>query len=125
MLMRTYEILLKEFRQVLRDPHIRVLLVLPPLVQLLLFGYAVNLDVETVKIAWMDRDHTAESRDILSSFEGSGRFQVLALPDSEQEVQQLLDSGTVQGVVRIVPGFARDIHRGNTASIQVLIDGTN
>jgi ABC-2 type transport system permease protein len=125
MLMRTYEILLKELRQMLRDRHMRVLLVLPPLVQLLLFGYAVNLDVEKVRIAWMDRDHTAESRDILGAFQGSGRFEILALPDSEEEVQQLLDGGKVQGVVRIFPGFARDIQRGDTASIQILIEGTN
>jgi ABC-2 type transport system permease protein len=125
MLMRTYEILRKELRQLLRDPHMRVLLVLPPLVQLLVFGYAVNLDVEQVKIAWMDRDNTAESRDTLGAFQGSGRFEVLAMPDSEQGVQQLIDSGNVQGAVRILPGFARDIQRGETASIQILIDGTN
>src|SRR5687767_4916144 len=109
MLMRTYEILLKEIRQMLRDPQMRVLLVIPPLVQLLLFGYAVSLDVEKVSIAWMDRDQTTESRDILGAFQGSGRFEVLAFPDSEGEVQNLLDSGKVQGVVRILPGFARDI----------------
>src|SRR5689334_19437313 len=122
MLMRTYEILLKEIRQMLRDPKMRVLLVLPPLVQLLPFGYAVNLDVEKVQIAWMDRDRTAESRDVLGSFQGSGRFEIMALPKSEEEVQRLLDTGRVQGVVRILPGFARDIHRGETASIQVLIE---
>lgn len=123
--MRTYEILLKEFRQMLRDPQMRVLLVLPPLIQLLLFGYAVNLDVEKVQIAWMDRDHSVESRDILGAFQGSGRFEVIALPGTEGEVQRLLDTGKVQGVVRILPGFGRDMQRGATASLQILIDGTN
>jgi ABC-2 type transport system permease protein len=93
----------------------RMLMVLPPLVQLLLFGYAVNLDVDKVSIAWMDRDLTAESRDILGAFQGSGRFEVVALPDNDGEVRHLLDSGKVQGVVRIFPGFARDIQRGETA----------
>src|SRR5262249_28733991 len=55
----------------------------------------------------------------------SGRFEVVALPDSEQDVQRLLDGGKVQGVIRILPGFARDIQRGDTASIQILIEGTN
>ncbi len=109
----------------LRDPQMRILLVVPPLLQLLLFGYAVNLDVEKVNIAWMDRDHTMESRDILGAFQGSGRFDILALPDSEEDVQRLLDGSKVQGVVRILPGFARDIQRGQTASIQILIEGTN
>src|SRR5262249_24504909 len=125
MLMRTYQILLKELRQMLRARHMRVLLVAPPLVQLLLFGYAVNLDVDKVSIAWMDRDQTDESRDILAAFQGSLRFEVVAFVDSEEQVQQLLDSGRVQGVMRILPGFARDIQRGQTASIQVLIEGTN
>jgi ABC-2 type transport system permease protein len=125
MLMRTYQILLKELRQMLRDPQMRVLLVLPPLVQLLLFGYAVNLDVDKVRIAWMDRDLTVESRAIFGAFQGSGRFEVVAIPDSETEVQRLLDSGRVQGVVRILPGFARDIQRAMPASLQILIEGTN
>lgn len=103
----------------------RFLMVLPPIVQLLLFGYAVNLDVEKVKIAWMDRDLTSESRDLLGAFQGSGRFEVLALPDSEEEVHRLLDSSKVQGVVRVQRGFARDIRRGETAAVQVLIEGTN
>lgn len=125
MLMRTYEILLKELRQTLREPRMRVLLVLPPLLQLLLFGYAVNLDVESVRIAWMDRDRSVESRELLGSFQGSGRFEIGALPDSDDEVRNLLDHGEVQGVVRILPGFARDIQRGETASVQILIEGTN
>jgi ABC-2 type transport system permease protein len=125
MLMRIYEILRKELRQTLREPRMRVLLVLPPLVQLLLFGYAVNLDVEKVQIAWMDRDHTAESRDLRAAFTGSGRFEILAEPDSEIDVQRLLDRSEVQGIVRILPGFARDIQRGNTAAVQILIEGTN
>src|SRR5262245_61269014 len=125
MLMRTYEILLKELRQTLREPRMRVLLIVPPLLQLLLFGYAVNLDVETVRIAWMDRDHSVESRDLLGSFQGSGRFEIGAVLDSEEDVQHLLDRGTVQGVVRILPGFARDIQRGETTSVQILIEGTN
>jgi len=122
---RIYEILLKEFRQSLRDPHLRVMLVLPPLIQLLLFGYAVNLDVEKVTIAWMDRDQSVESRDLLGAFQGSGRFEVAAMPQSEDEVQHLMDSEKVQGVVRVLPGFARDIQRGVTTSVQILIDGAN
>jgi ABC-2 type transport system permease protein len=125
MFKRTFEILLKEFRQTLRDPHMRVMLVLPPLVQLLLFGYAVNLDVDKVVIAWMDRDYSVQSRELLAEFQGSGRFEIAALPDSEDEVQRLMDSEKVQGVVRVLPGFGRDIQRGDTTSVQILIDGTN
>jgi ABC-2 type transport system permease protein len=122
---RLARIIRKEFIQVLRDPRMRGMLFLPPLIQLLIFGYAVNLDVDNAKIAWMDQDRTPESRQLLSEFEGSGRFQIVAAPNSDTAMQSLMDRGQVDGVVRILPGFARDIERGRTTSVQVLLDGTN
>ena len=71
-------ILRKEFIQLFRDPRMRGLLIIPPLLQLIIFGYAVTLDVDNAKIAWMDGDNTPESRALLARFEGSGRFQVVA-----------------------------------------------
>src|SRR5262245_59265755 len=64
----------KEFRQTLREPRARGMLIMPPLIQLLVFGYAVNLDVNSAIIAWMDQDHTPQSRELLADFRGSGRF---------------------------------------------------
>ncbi|MBI3814165.1 MAG: ABC transporter permease [Nitrospinae bacterium] len=122
---RIREIVKKEFYQTLREPRTRVILFLPPLIQLIIFGYAVNLDVEQSRIAWMDLDRTPESRNLLSEFEGSHHFKVIAVPSSEEDVQDLLDNGAVQAVVRILPGFDRDIRRGKTTSVQILIEGTN
>lgn len=122
---RIREIMRKEFRQVLREPRMRVLLFLPPLIQLTLFGYAVNLDVEQGRIAWMDRDGTPTSRQLRAVFEGSRHFQIVATPLSEAELQRLLDRGEVHAVVRVLPGFARDIQRGQVAAVQILVDGTN
>jgi ABC-2 type transport system permease protein len=122
---RIFEIIRKEFRQTLRDPRMRSMLFVPPLVQLLVFGYAVNLDVEDAKLAWMDQDRTPESRDLLAGFEGSRRFTVVATPASEEDVHRLLDSGDVDCVVRVLPGFARDIQHQRQTSVQVLVDGTN
>ena len=122
---RIREIVRKELRQTLREPRMRTFLFVPPLVQLLLFGYAVNLDVEHSKIAWMDRDRTEASRDLLAQFEGSPYIRITHMPDGPAEVQRLLDSGSVAGVVTVLPGFSRDIERGDTAQVQVLIDGTN
>src|SRR5258708_6408224 len=101
------------------------MLFLPPLIQLMIFGFAVNLDVDSARIGWMDQDQTSESRQLRSEFEGSGRFEVAALPESEKEMQNLLDRGQVLGVVRVLPGFARDIQRGRATSVQVLLDGSN
>jgi ABC-2 type transport system permease protein len=122
---RLRRIMRKEFLQVARDPRMRAMLFMPPLIQLLIFGYAANLDVNTAKIAWMDQDHSAESRELLSQFQGSGRFIIVAEPDNDAEMQKLLDRATVDGVVRVMPGFARDVERGRATSVQVLLDGTN
>jgi len=115
----------KELLQSLREPQMRFMLFLPPLLQLVLFGYAVNLDVEHSKIAWMDMDRTPESRDLGAAFGASRYFEIAALPEHEEDVQDLLDHGRVQAVIRVLPGFGRDIERGETASAQILIDGTN
>ena len=115
----------KEFIQTLREPRMRMMLFMPPLIQLLIFGFAVNLDVDSARIAWMDQDRTPESRELLSEFEGSGRFAIVATPQGEKEMQGLLDRSKVDGVVRVLPGFAHDLERGRTTSVQVLLDGTN
>jgi ABC-2 type transport system permease protein len=122
---RILVILRKEFLQALREPRMRVLLFVPPMVQLVVFGFAVNLDVDHARIAWMDMDRTPASRDLRERFEGSGRFDVVALPANETEVHQALDRGVAQAVVRVLPRFERDLKRGVPADVQVLIDGTN
>src|ERR1051325_629641 len=118
---RIREIIRKEILQSLREPKMRVTLFLPPLVQLLLFGYAVNLDVEHSRIAWMDKDNTPESRDLGAAFAASRYFDVVAFPDNERQVQDLMDHGRVLAVVRVLPGFAKDVERADTAGVQVLV----
>ena len=115
----------KELIQTLREPRRRMLLIIPPLLQLLIYGFAVNLDVDSARIAWMDQDRSPQSRELRSEFEGSGRFQILATPASDAEMQDLLDRSKVDGVVRVLPGFAHDLERGRSTSVQVLLDGTN
>jgi len=122
---RIFVILRKEFIQALREPRMRVLLFVPPMVQLLVFGFAVNLDVDRARIGWMDMDRTPQSRDLRQRFTGSGRFDIVGWPASEEDVQRTLDRGEAQAVVRILPGFARDTARGRETEVQVLIDGTN
>src|SRR5215831_10260953 len=115
-------ILRKEFIQALREARMRLLLFLPPLLQLILFGFAVNLDVDHSRIAWMDMDRTPESRDLRERFEGSRRFDVVALPRSEEEVRRLLDRGQVTAVIRVLPNFARHLMRSGGAQVQILTD---
>jgi len=122
---RLIEIIRKEFRQTFREPRMRTMLFLPPVIQLLVFGFAVNLDVDHASMAWMDQDRTPQSRALLADFQGSGRFDLRATPANDGEVQALLDSNKVDMVVRILPGFERDIQRDRPTAVQILINGTN
>src|SRR5258708_2868361 len=122
---RLKEIIRKELREAFREPRLRTMLFLPPIIQLLVFGFAVNLDVGHSTMAWMDQDRTPESRELLAAFEGSGRFEVRSTPADDREVQALLDANKVDMVVRVLPGFERDIQRGRSTAVQILINGTN
>ena len=77
---RILVILRKEFIQALREPRMRILLVRAAADAALVFGYAVNLDVDNARIAWMDQDRTPASRDLRERFAGSGRFDIVATP---------------------------------------------
>lgn len=122
---RIRNIVRKEFLQTLREPRMRGILIGPPLLQMIIFGYAVNLDVELVRLGWMDLDRSTESRELQQQFTGTPTFKILAAVSSEREAQALLDRGDVQAVVRIPAGFEDDIKAGRESEVQVLIDGAN
>ena len=70
-------------------------------------------------------DQSPQSHDLLADFQGSGRFLLTALPQNEKEIQDALDRGDAQVIVRVLPGFGRDILLGRPTSAQILVDGTN
>jgi ABC-2 type transport system permease protein len=118
-------ITIKEFRQALREPRMRFVLFVPPVLQLILFGFAVNLDVSNAHVAWMDQDHTPASINLRSVFDASPTFIVTRVITEETEVKEVLDRGEVMAVVRVLPGFAKEVERGQASAVQVLVDGTN
>jgi ABC-2 type transport system permease protein len=125
MLERISAIVRKELSQMFRNRRTRWFLFVPPMFQLIIFGYAVNLDVDNLRMAWMDMDQSPQSHDLLAAFQGSGRFLLTALPQNEKDIQNILDHGDAQVVVRVLPGFGRDILLGRPTSAQILVDGTN
>ncbi|HUD98104.1 MAG TPA: ABC transporter permease [Bryobacteraceae bacterium] len=122
---RIFAIITKELSQLFRNRRTRMFLFVPPMFQLIIFGYAVNLDVDNLRMGWMDMDQSPQSHDLLASFQGSGRFLLTALPQSEKDIQNVLDRGDAQVIVRVLPGFGRDILLGHPTSAQILVDGTN
>lgn len=122
---RILGIVKKEFRQALREPRMRVVLIVPPLLQTILFGFAVNLDVERVKLGWMDLDGGPASRELYHAFAASHEFEVVARARTEGEAQGLLDRGRAQAVVRLAPGFSGDLAAHRQGQVQLLLDGAN
>jgi ABC-2 type transport system permease protein len=122
---RIYEILKKEIRQSLRDPKLRGVMFVPPILQVLLFGFAVNLDVNNVKLGWLDMDQTEQSRSLLHRFEGTSYFRLTGVARSEVEAQAMLDSGQAEAVVRVPYNFGADVSKMKQTEVQVLVDGSN
>jgi ABC-2 type transport system permease protein len=115
----------KEFIQVLRDKRLRFFIVVPPLVQLVVFGYVVTMDVNHVPMVLLDRDRSAASREIVQRFEASGYFTVVRSVADEGELRLALDRGDAVCAIQFGRDFERDLRRGGPAFIQVILDGTN
>ncbi len=124
-LRRLLAIVRKEFIQLRRDPQLLRIMVISPIFQLIIFGYAVTTDVRHVSLAMLDLDRTAESRELASRFYNSGWFDRAAELGSPGEIDRLMDTGAAQAVLHIPSGFGRDRARGRTARVQVILDGSD
>jgi ABC-2 type transport system permease protein len=124
-LARIFHMLVKEFLQLRRDRYARIRLVVPPLIQMVMFGYAATFEVHNVATALLDRDNSQESRDLVSRFTASGRFEVIALARDEVELADLVDRGQATIAIQIHSGFAQQLRKGVTAPVQLIVDGTN
>ncbi len=122
---RILTMLRKEFRSVFRDPRMRFVILGLPVVQTLIFGYAVTLDVRHVKFVLIDRDNTPASRALVSRFTGSGYFDLVRQTDSETDASAALDSAGASAILQIDSGFAADLDGGRTATAQLVVDGSD
>jgi ABC-2 type transport system permease protein len=125
MLGRIRHMLVKEFIQVFRDKRTRFTLFGPPVVQMLIFGYAATLDIRHVPTAVLDLDNTQESRDLISRFAASQYFDVRAHLQDRRQIGELIDRDQVLLAVQINAGFAQDLRKGQTAPVQVIVDSSN
>ncbi|MCD6707363.1 MAG: ABC transporter permease [Thiobacillus sp.] len=122
---RIYRMLVKEFIQVLRDPRMKALIFVMPVIQLIMFGYAVTTDVDHIKTAVCDLDKSPQSRALIERFTASGYFTVVDNTDRPERLGELLDRGKVIMGIQINRGFADDLKSGRPAAIQTIIDGTD
>jgi ABC-2 type transport system permease protein len=118
-------LLVKEIIQALRDPRLRLIVFVPPLLQLVAFGYAANLDLKNIPIALYDEDRTPLSRELAFAFASSGYFRFVKTLQRPEEMTTLIDRGTVKAVLHLGPDLAERVGSGRTALVQVIVAGTN
>jgi len=122
---RIKHIIRKEFIQVFRDKRSRALVFLPPLLQLIIFGYAVNMNIKDIRLGIMDLSRSQQSRELIASFKASGYFRIVRIIDHEHQIREILDRGTVQGVLKINRDFAKRVKREENTTVQLILDGTD
>jgi ABC-2 type transport system permease protein len=125
MLNRLRQMLIKEFLQVFRDKRALWVLIGPPIIQMLIFGYAANYEIRHVPTAVLDLDHSQESRDLIARFAATPYFDVRAQLTSREQIRQMIDRGQAVIALQIHPGFASRLRKGQTAPLEVIVDGTN
>ncbi len=115
----------KEFIHIRRDVRIVASVLIMPILQLLLFSYALSTDVRNIPIAVLDQDSTAASRQVVNSFERSDFFQVTQRLGQIGDVDAVFNRGEDKAVVVIKPGFSGEILDGRKGQVAVLIDGSD
>jgi drug efflux transport system permease protein len=121
---RVREMVRKEFRQVFRDPRMKRVILVAPIVQLLVFGYAVSTDVRHTPLLVCDQDGTASARELTDAFTSGGYFDVVARTRRSADVVTAMNHGTALAALVVPVGFERDLGAGR-ARVQLVFDGTN
>ena len=124
-MIRLRALLLKEFIQMRRDRLTFGMMVVMPIIQLLIFGFAINTDVKHLPTIVFDQSMQAESRDLLAAFEASEYFSVKAAATSYRQVNEAVDSGQVKVGIIIPPDFAANVKNGRSAAVQVIVDASD
>lgn len=123
-LIRIGAVVRKEFRHLGRDPRMLVAVVLTPVIQLLLFAYAISFDVEHVPTLIVDGDRTPASQQYLLQYEGSPFFEVVGHGDSAADVDTAFAEGAARVAVIVPAGFARSLASDDQAQVAILVDGS-
>jgi len=122
--LRVRELVRKEFIQLFSDRRNRAMMLIFPFIQMLIFGYVVNYDIKNIRLAVLDYSKTSESRKLVDSFTGSNIFHVTNNVANEDQMTELLLRQKVDMGIKIGHDFASVIRKGETAPVQILVDGS-
>ena len=124
--MRTIRFIIrKEFQQIRRDKRLLPLILLSPVLQIALLGYAANMDVKDIPLAICDQDHTVESRGLVTSFLESGSYVASAYVPDASDAEKSIEDGKSSLALVIPPGFGRSLSGAKSAPLQLLADGSD
>ncbi len=115
----------KEFHHILRDSRSLIMALFLPLFQMLLFGYALNLDVDRIPTLIYDGDHSADSRALIERFRGSRFFEIEGFTNSYTNIEKEIDKSKVLLGIVIPRDYSQRLNAGTKASVQVLLDGSD
>jgi ABC-2 type transport system permease protein len=122
--LRIRELVRKEFIQLFRDKKSRPILVIAPLVQLLVFGYVVTTDIRNIAVGFLDQSRTRESRMLMDAFNANTTFNIVYVSDKSANLEEKLLNRKIDLAIKVNPDFSERIRKGETASIQILVDGS-
>ena len=122
---RLKQMIIKEFIQTLRDKRTRFILIGPPIIQMMVFGYAANYEIRHVPTVVLDLDHSQESRELISRFTSSPYFDVQRQLTDSRQLGDVIEQVDATAGLEIDAGFAAKLRSGQTAPLQVIVDATN
>lgn len=122
---RFWAIALKELRQLRRDRLTLAMMAMLPVVQLLLFGYAINTDVRHVPTVIWDQDHSASSRELVASLEATGFYDVKGQVFGYDEIERAMRAGRGRVALVVPPDFESSLRSGRPTATQLVVDGTD
>jgi ABC-2 type transport system permease protein len=122
---RLLHVIRKEFLELRQDPRLFGIVIIAPLVQLTMLGYAATTDVRNVPMLVVDEDASSESRDLVSRFEASGNFVVVDRMSSSDQIDAYLDSGRAWMALQIPAKYGDRVRSGQPTTVQVVADGTD
>jgi ABC-2 type transport system permease protein len=122
---RLIALIKKEFNQIRRDKRLAVSLIVPPTVQLLLFGFALNATVDHLKMGVVDLSHTPESRDLVANMTESGAFRLANTYFSADQLGDAIGRGDLDAGLVVPYEFSRELQRGRQVSVQILLNAMN
>jgi drug efflux transport system permease protein len=122
---RIWTIIIKEFIQAVRDPRLRIFIVLPPIIQLLTYGYAINFDYRQIPMAVWDEANTQQSRELIQRFSENDSFKLVTMIQSPHEMTDLINRNQITMALHIPWDLSKKLDAGKRTQVQVILDGTD